>query len=228
MATAGGGAADALSFCRASPTAVVVTVWPTAHAVAGEVRAWLSSCGARVLLEREVSIASRGGVATCMALYYGEDWVHTNCWYGESPLPTGRPAGPYAGAKWKAALTFACEAPMTVFVVDAEGTDDALWRGKYGIRDKLRRAVPNALGNCCMHLTDDQADALAAWQGGGAGGGGGGGTGGGGYECDSSFAFHCARVLLTDSSANFLNSADHESPKFEGTPPHPTSARKAC
>jgi hypothetical protein len=34
----------------------------------------------------------------------GEDWIHSNCWYQESNLPEGPPPGPFAGAKWKAAL----------------------------------------------------------------------------------------------------------------------------
>ena len=79
--TGSGSADDFLTFCRTSPTAVVVTVWPIARSVAATVRAWLEeSCGATILHERDVSIAPSGGVPTCMALYYGEDWIHTNCW----------------------------------------------------------------------------------------------------------------------------------------------------
>ena len=36
----------------------------------------------------------------------------------------------------------------------------------------------------------------------------------GGYACDSSYAFHCARVLLTPSSIEFLASADITAPEF--------------
>jgi hypothetical protein len=203
----------ALEFCRRSPSAVVVTVWPNAHSQAASVRSWLASCGASVVYEGEVEIEQRGGVAACMALYLGEEWLDSNCWYMESPLPSGPPQGPHAGAKWKAALTFTNDAPVTVFVVDAAAAGGALWRGKYGIREALRAAVPGALGNSCMHLTDNQADALDAWRrtGGAAGGGvarGGGGGGGGGYACDSSHAFHCARVLLSPSSVRFINQAD--------------------
>ena len=36
-----------------------------------------------------------------------------------------------------------------------------------------------------------------------------------GYECDSSYAFHCARVLLNPQSVSFLNKqADVNSPAF--------------
>lgn len=27
----------------------------------------------------------------------GEDWLETNCWYMEGPLPEGPPDGPFAG-----------------------------------------------------------------------------------------------------------------------------------
>ena len=57
-----------LAFCRSSPSAVVVTVWPTAHSQAAAARAWLLECGAAVLHEREVAIASSGAVPTAMAL----------------------------------------------------------------------------------------------------------------------------------------------------------------
>jgi len=187
-------------------------VWPTAHAASGAVRAWLSDdCGARILHESEVAIPKRGAVATCMALYFGEDWVHTNCWYSESPLPEGPPKGPYAGAKWKAALTFSgsLDAPLTVFVVDTADTGGGLWHRKYGFRESLRRAV-GGLGNSCIHLTDDQSTALCA-----AGGAAQGGSSGG-YACDSSYAFHCARVLLDDSSVAFLGAADADLATYAG------------
>ena len=195
-------APEALAFCRSSPGAVVVTVWPTARAVADKARSWIEDCGGRVLHSQEVTIRRRGAVATMMALYHGEDWIHSNFWYGESPLPEGRPDGPYAGAKWKSALTWA-DAPMTCYVVDASETGGALWSSKYRVRETLRREV-GGLGNCCVHLTDDQASALGTAQGGGAGG----------YACDSSYAFHCARVLLDASSVAFLDAADADDERF--------------
>ena len=237
--------AEALKFCCSSATAVVATVWPTAHSQASAARAWLLDSGAKILLEKEVQIAATGAVPTCMALYYGEDWLDSNCWYMESPLPEGPPEGPHAGAKWKAALTFRSNVegglspativapvpssppppPMTVIVADAAAAAGKLWRTKYSIRDRLRSSV-GALGNACLHITDDQASALRDWkqqqqqqQQGAAmttGNGGGGGSGGGGsFACDSSYAFHCARVLLDDSSVAFLNSANVDSARFE-------------
>ena len=58
----------------------------------------------------------------------------------ESPLPGGPPSGPFAGAKWKAALAFRQDAPMHVFVVDAAGAP-SVWSSKYMIREKLRKKV---------------------------------------------------------------------------------------
>ena len=76
----------------------------------------------------------------------------------ESPLPSGPPAGPFAGAKWKAALAFREDAPMHVFVVDAAGAS-RLWSGKYVIREKLRQEVRSlvvsaGLPRCegCVHI----------------------------------------------------------------------------
>ena len=132
-------ATDARTFCSTSPHAVIVTVWPTAHAQAGSARAWIEQCGGKILHDAEVAIGKQGAVATCLALYSGEDWLETNCWYGESPLPTGPPGGPHAGARWKAALTWTQDAPLTVFVVDASETGGALWSSKYRVREQLRR-----------------------------------------------------------------------------------------
>jgi hypothetical protein len=198
-------AADARAFCGASPHAVIVTVWPAAHAQAAAARAWVEGYGGKILHDAELAIRTQGAVATCLALYAGEDWLQTNCWYGESPLPTGPPEGPHAGAKWKAALTWTQNAPLTVLVVDASETNGALWNSKYRIRERLRREV-GGLGNCCVHLTDDQAAALKH----------GGGGGKGSYSCSSSYAYHCARVLLDESSVCFLKAADAAAPAFEG------------
>ena len=82
-----------------------------------------------------------------------------------------------------------------------------MWSSKYRVREALRREA-DALGNGCVHLTDDQASALAAWKRGAAAGGG------GGYACDSSYAYHCARVLLDASSVAFLNSCDCDAPQY--------------
>ena len=193
----------AADFCRTSPHAVIVTVWPTAHAQAAAARRWVEDCGGKILHDAEVAIGKQGAIATCLALYSGEDWLETNCWYGESPLPEGPPDGPHAGARWKAALTWTQDAPLTVLVVDASETGGALWSSKYRVREQLRREV-GGLGNCCVHLTDDQTAALD-----------GRGARGGGYACDSSYAYHCARVLLDASSVRFLAAADADAPAFE-------------
>ena len=226
----------AADFCRTSPHAVIVTVWPTAHAQASAARAWVEQCGGKILHDAEVAIGKQGAIATCLALYSGEEWLETNCWYGESPLPTGPPDGPHAGARWKvcarcpwfrdanltpsprrraetcplqtpfltqAALTWTRDAPLTVLVVDASETGGALWSSKYRVREQLRREV-GGLGNCCVHLTDNQAAALD-----------GRGASGAGYACDSSYAYHCARVLLDESSVRFLAEADADAAAFE-------------
>ena len=74
-------AADALSFCRSSPDAVVATIWPTAAASQVDVaRDWLVKSGAGVMYESEVDIQKAAGPLACMALYHGEDWLDTNCW----------------------------------------------------------------------------------------------------------------------------------------------------
>ena len=211
MAAGAAAGADVREFCCSSPSAVMVTVWPTAFSQKDAVRQWLSDCGAEIKHESEIRLTQRAGVPACLALYFGEDWLHSNCWYTESPLPEGPPEGPYAGAKWKAALTFrdSTPDPMAVFVVDAAATDGELWHTKYRVREKLRKAV-GALGNACIHVTDDQTAALGAWRRDDSGS-----DGGGGYSCDSSYAFHCARVLLEPSSVAFLNGADIHSRDFD-------------
>ena len=97
-------AAEAVSFCQTSATAVIVTVWPTAHDYADMARAWLKSAGAKVLFETEVHyivynhyfvvtvydfevlilvqvyLQPSAAVAVVMALYHGEAWLESNCW----------------------------------------------------------------------------------------------------------------------------------------------------
>ena len=51
-----------------------------------------------------------------MALYDGEDWIESNCWYAEQPLESGPPPGPCAGAKWKRALCFRGNSPPRALV----------------------------------------------------------------------------------------------------------------
>jgi hypothetical protein len=51
--------AEALTFCQTSPTAVIVTVWPTAYDHTQMARDWLKSSGAKVLYETEVLAENR-------------------------------------------------------------------------------------------------------------------------------------------------------------------------
>ena len=39
----------AADFCRTSPHAVIVTVWPTAHAQAAAAQRWVLDCGGQIL-----------------------------------------------------------------------------------------------------------------------------------------------------------------------------------
>ena len=69
----------------------------------------------------------------------------------ESPLPSGPPSSPFAGAKWKAALAFREDAPVYVFVVDAAKAS-RLWSSKYSIREKLRKQVQIDGERACVSL----------------------------------------------------------------------------
>ena len=53
----------AADFCRTSPHAVIVTVWPTAHAQASAARAWVEQCGGKILHDAEVAIGKQGAIA---------------------------------------------------------------------------------------------------------------------------------------------------------------------
>ena len=100
-------AQSALRFTASSPAAVVLTVWPSGTGELATVRAWLEDSAARIVHEQLVPLKTElAELLTVVALYEGEEWVESNCWYSEQPLPTGPPAGPYAGAKWKRALCF--------------------------------------------------------------------------------------------------------------------------
>ena len=72
----------------------------------------------------------------------------------------------------------------------------SLWSEKYAVRAAMSRHSGNA-GNACMHLTDDQTTAMR----------------GGrqrGLDCNSSYAFACARALLHPQSLAFLRSLSEE------------------
>ena len=100
-------AQSALRFTASSPAAVVLTVWPSGTGELATVRAWLEGTAARIVHEQPVPLTTElSELLTVMALYEGEAWVESNCWYSEQTLPTGPPEAPYAGAKWKRALCF--------------------------------------------------------------------------------------------------------------------------
>ena len=61
-----------------------------------------------------------------MALYDGEDWLESNCWYMEQPLPEGPPSGPLAGAKWKHALCFKGDYEPHAIVTDVSDVSSSL------------------------------------------------------------------------------------------------------
>jgi len=120
------------------------------------------------------------------------------------------PSGKSSGKRWVA--------PSTVPTAAEHRTcERALPAANAAKAHHSSRRQVGSLGNSCLHLTDDQAGALAKWR------SGDGVVHGGGYECDSSYAFHCARVLLNPMSVEFLNSgaaSDVEAadfrPRFEG------------
>ena len=147
---------QALSFAATSPTAVVLTVWPSGTGQLPLVREWLDRTATTVVHEQSAPIASElAELLLVMALYDGEDWLESNCWYQEQPLPTGPPQGPFAGAKWKQALCFRNPTSRDphVFVCDTRTSTSSLWREKYSLRAQLARESGNP-GNSCIHLTE--------------------------------------------------------------------------
>jgi hypothetical protein len=147
-------AARAISFCATSPNAVVLTVWPSGAGHLAEVKEWLDRAGVRILHASSVPLASpMAELLAVMALYDGEEWLETNCWYMEQPLPTGPPEGPFAGAKWKHALCFKGSCEPHAIVIDASTATSSLWTSKYAVRSALARASGNP-GNSCIHLTE--------------------------------------------------------------------------
>ncbi|CAE8657279.1 unnamed protein product [Polarella glacialis] len=197
-------AAAALDFCSSSGSAVVVTVWPSGTSQLEEVRLWLISSGSRIVHSQPVSLSNRiSELLLVMALYQGEEWLESNCWYHEQPLPDGPPASPYAGAKWKHALCFRNQDSRDpfVFVLDVSGASTSLWSDKYRVRSMLARRSGNP-GNSCIHLTDDQRNVVGSSN---------RGSQTGGYSCDSSYAFACARTLFHPASLGWLNSVGADS-----------------
>ena len=134
-----------------------------------------------------------------LAMYHGEEWLESNCWYMEQPIPTGPPPPPFAGAKWKKELCFkGAYQSMRIYVLDTSSSARSLWMEKYSIRSTLAKRTGNP-GNSCIHLTDDQSGfnltnpSL---------------TSSIGHNCDGSYACICARALLEPSSVAFINSEE--------------------
>lgn len=194
-------ASAAIAFCASSPKAVVLTVWPSGTGHLADVVEWAEASGAAIVHSSAVPLASEAAeLLSVLALYDGEDWLESNCWYAEQPLPGGPPDGPYAGAQWKRDLCFrgAGRAPHAL-VLDVGGAS-SLWASKYSLRARLASASGNP-GNSCIHLTDEQDEAvLAAFAAGGTP------RRAGGMACDDSYAYACAKALLHPASVAWLNS----------------------
>ena len=152
---------DALEFCLTSPNAVILTLWPSGGQKCVDMaKDYLKTCGAEVKFYQTIEIKSHAAVPVVRALYHGEDWLESNCWYHEQPLATGPPDGPHAGAKWKKELCFKRTEDDTenyvlrIFVVNSKNST-SLWRKKYSTRAEMARKTGNP-GNSCMHITDSQ------------------------------------------------------------------------
>lgn len=194
-------AAQAISFCGTSPSAVIVTVWPSGGSEIDSVVGYLEqTCGASILHASPVQLKSPlAQLLSVMALYDGEEWLESNRWYMEQPLPTGPPNGPYAGAKWKHNLCYKGELAPHAIVADVSAASSSVWAGKYALRASLSHASGNP-GNSCIHLTDPQdSSVLAAYASGAR-------RRAFGSDCDASYAYACARALLHPASVAFLNS----------------------
>ena len=150
---------------------------------------------------KDIKVKKHAAVPVVRALYHGEEWLESNCWYNEQPLDTGPPEGPHAGAKWKKELCFKGSLKeeeqdgyvLHIFVVDARNATSSLWTMKYSTRSAMAKKTGNP-GNSCMHITDSQSRVIARESGGNPGG----------YSCDDSYAFNCARTLLDKDSLSFL------------------------
>ena len=214
--------AQALRFAAESEHAVVLTAFPGCNEPYLKlVRDWLGALEeVSVLLEKKVLIAGRAAqILAVLALYAGEEWLVTNCWYHEQPLSTGEPEGAYPGAQWKRDLCFrGDEAEVTVFVLHV-GRRGKPWKAKYAFRSRLS-SLTGRPGNSCIHITDRQpsggsnskdvaqererAVAAAAAAATPQELDGTRGSMPGSMSCDASYAFACARALLHPSSLSFL------------------------
>ena len=213
---------QALRFAAESEHAVVLTAFPGCQEPHLQlVRDWLGALeDVGVILEKKVVIETRAAqILAVLALYAGEEWLVSNCWYHEQPLATGEPEGAYPGAQWKRDLCFrGDEAEVTVFVLYVGKGKPSPWKAKYAFRSRLS-SLTGRPGNSCIHITDRQprggsssedvarereravaAAALAATPQELAAAN----VTRGSMSCDASYAFACARALLHPSSLSFL------------------------
>jgi hypothetical protein len=190
------------AFASSTPSAAIVTVWPSGTNHIDTVSSWLRDSKAHILLKDYVDLKSPlSEILSVMALYDREEWLESNCWYMEQPLPGGPPDGPFSGAEWKRQLCFRnLDRNLFVFIIDVAECNSNLWSGKYIIRNELAKMSGNP-GNSCIHITDDQSSLFDD-------------SGriiidkplGRGMACNDSYAYKCAKVLLNPSSQAFLNS----------------------
>ena len=199
------GVENALRFARTSPDAVVLSLWPSADGQITTARSFLEQTGATIVFETDLVVPKEVSSLMVMDMYWGEDWLETNCWYGEQPLENlgiglRRPTGYWPGAKWKKELCFRGNGTkMHVLVANISSVSQrsSLWSNKYLVRAEMSRDSGHA-GNSCMHLTDDQSSMV--------------GYGGShpirqltGIDCNASYAFACARCLLNPGAMYYLN-----------------------
>eukprot|EP01045_Picozoa_sp_COSAG04_P012407 COSAG04_NODE_835_length_9985_cov_10.447603_1_plen_102_part_10 len=88
-----GQAMGAIEFCQGTPSARVAVVWPTGHAEIATARAFLEKQQGKIVHEAEVRLEEHAQILLVMALYHGEAWLSSNCYYWESPL-RARPSPP--------------------------------------------------------------------------------------------------------------------------------------
>jgi hypothetical protein len=202
---------DAFNFCLTSPNAVILTLWPSGGKTCVKMaKEYLETNGADKVWNTSIELSKYAAVPVVRALYHGEEWLESNCWYHEQPLESGPPEGPHAGAKWKKELCFKNRGKdnnsekviLHVFVAEVQ-TTSSLWRTKYSTRAEMATKTGNP-GNSCMHITDPQANELLKAR-----------YSNRGYSCDDSFAFHCARVLFDDNSLCFLNTVCKDEEKMD-------------
>ena len=258
-----------LKFTRMNPNAVVLTLWPSAIGYENGnnyennqpptqqidvAKVYLHRSGATLLYESALDIPETVSTLLVMAMYWGEEWLTTNCWYQEQPLEDlGIPGlthhslsgSSWPGAQWKKELCFRQQQQqqqqqkstttttttttlgeekektktmtMSILIADvgnASGRNKnninpqrgRLWSEKYSVRATMAQETGHA-GNSCLHLTDDQSGIVGRgavtsssrikYNNKGSGSSG-------GMECNASYAFACARLLLNPQALEFL------------------------